>query len=155
MSEAQQPVFSIEKIYVKDLSLEVPNSPQAFLQAEAPQLEVQLSNASQSIDGTLFETSVSVTVTAKVGDKILFLVEAVQAGIFQIRGIPEGELPAVLGIVCPNVLFPYARETISDVVNRAGFPPVLLAPVNFEAIYQQQAAAAAQPEAGPRIEIAH
>ena len=155
MSEAQQPVFSIEKIYVKDLSLEVPNSPQAFLQAEAPQLEVQLSSASQSIDGTLFETSVSVTVTAKVGDKILFLVEAVQAGIFQIRGIPEGELPAVLGIVCPNVLFPYARETISDVVNRAGFPPVLLAPVNFEAIYQQQAAAAAQPEAGPRIEIAH
>ncbi len=155
MSEAQQPVFSIEKIYVKDLSLEVPNSPQAFLQAEAPQLEVQLSNASQSIDGTLFETSVSVTVTAKVGDKILFLVEAVQAGIFQIRGIPEGELPAVLGIVCPNVLFPYARETISDVVNRAGFPPVLLAPVNFEAIYQQQAAAATQPEAGPRIEIAH
>ena len=155
MSEAQQPVFSIEKIYVKDLSLEVPNSPQAFLQAEAPQLEVQLSSASQSIDGTLFETSVSVTVTAKVGDKILFLVEAVQAGIFQIRGIPEGELPAVLGIVCPNVLFPYARETISDVVNRAGFPPVLLAPVTFEAIYQQQAAAAAQPEAGPRIEIAH
>ena len=155
MSEAQQPVFSIEKIYVKDLSLEVPNSPQVFLQAEAPQLEVQLSNASQSIDGTLFETSVSVTVTAKVGDKILFLVEAVQAGIFQIRGIPEGELPAVLGIVCPNVLFPYARETISDVVNRAGFPPVLLAPVNFEANYQQQDAAAAQPEAGPRNEIAH
>ena len=155
MSEAQQPVFSIEKIYVKDLSLEVPNSPQVFLQAEAPQLEVQLSNASQSIDGVLFEASVSVTVTAKVGEKILFLVEAVQAGIFQIRGIPENELPAVLGIVCPNVLFPYARETVSDVVNRAGFPPVLLAPVNFEAIYQQQAAAAAAPDAGPRIEIAH
>lgn len=155
MSEAQQPVFSIEKIYVKDLSLEVPNAPQVFLQAEAPQLEVQLSNASQSIDGVLFESSVSVTVTAKVGDKTLFLVEAVQAGIFQIRGIPEGELPAVLGIVCPNVLFPYARETVSDIVNRAGFPPVLLAPVNFEAIYQQQMAGAAQSDAGPRIEIAH
>lgn len=155
MSEAQQPVFSIEKIYVKDLSLEVPNAPQVFLQAEAPQLEVQLSNASQSIDGVLFESSVSFTVTAKVGDKTLFLVEAVQAGIFQIRGIPEGELPAVLGIVCPNVLFPYARETVSDIVNRAGFPPVLLAPVNFEAIYQQQMAGAEQSDAGPRIEIAH
>ena len=155
MSEVQQPVFSIEKVYVKDLSLEVPNAPQVFLQAEAPQLEVQLTNASQSIDGVLFETSVTVTVTAKVGDKTLFLVEVVQAGIFQIRGIPEGELPAVLGIVCPNVLFPYARETISDVVNRAGFPPVLLAPVNFEVIYQQQAASAAQANGGSRIEIAH
>lgn len=156
MSEAQQPAFSIEKVYVKDLSLEVPNAPQVFLQAETPQLEVQLSNASQSIDGVLFECSVSVTVAAKVGDKTLFLVEAVQAGIFQIRGIPEAELPAVLGIVCPNVLFPYARETISDTVNRAGFPPVLLAPVNFEAIYQQQVAnAAAGNGGGPRIEIAH
>src|SRR5688572_28520223 len=138
MSEAQQPAFNIEKIYVKDLSLEVPNAPQVFMQADSPQLEVQLAHAAQSIDGALFEVSVSVTVTAKVGEKTLFLVEAVQAGIFQIRGIPETELPAVLGIVCPNVLFPYARETISDTVNRAGFPPVLLAPVNFEAIFQQQ-----------------
>ena len=152
MSEAQQPVFSIEKIYVKDLSLEVPNSPQAVLQAEAPQLEVQLSSASQSIDGTLFETSVSVTVTAKVGDKILFLVEAVQAGIFQIRGIPEGELPAVLGIVCPNVLFPYARETVSDLVTRAGFPPVLLSPINFELLHQQRLAEAEQDAS--RIQVA-
>lgn len=158
MSEAQQPVFNIEKVYVKDLSLEVPNAPQVFLQGEAPQLEVQLAHASQGIDGTLFETSVTVTVTAKVGDKTMFLVEAVQAGIFRIGGIPEGELPAVLGIVCPNVLFPYARETISDTVSRAGFPPVLLAPVNFEAIYQQQMAGAAPPNGdsgGPRIEIAH
>ena len=155
MSDAQQPVFSIEKVYVKDLSLEVPNAPQVFLQAETPQLEVQLASASTSIDGTLFETSVSVTVTAKVGEKTLFLVEVVQAGIFQIRGIPEAELPAVLGIVCPNVLFPYARETVSDTVNRAGFPPVLLAPVNFEAIYQQQQQAAQAGNGGSRIEIAH
>ncbi len=155
MSEPQQPVFSIEKIYVKDLSLEVPNAPQVFQQAEAPQLEVQLASSSQSIDGTLFETVVTVTVTAKVGEKTLFLVEVVQAGIFQIRGIPEAELPSVLGIVCPNVLFPYARETVSDTVNRAGFPPVLLAPVNFEAIYQQQSAVAAEGDGGPRIEIAH
>ncbi|MBM3347077.1 MAG: protein-export chaperone SecB [Betaproteobacteria bacterium] len=161
MAEAQQPVFSIEKVYVKDLSLEVPNAPQVFLRSEAPQLEVQLASASQHVDGALFETTVSVTVTAKVGDKTMFLVEAVQAGLFQIAGIPEGELPAVLGIVCPNVLFPYAREAISDTVNRAGFPPVLLAPVNFEAIYQQQVANAQQASGGagqaggPRIEIAH
>src|SRR5207245_1128119 len=81
---------------------------------------------------------VSVTITAKIGDKTAFLVEVVQAGIFRIQGIPDADLPAVLGIVCPNVLFPYARESVSDVVNRAGFPPVLLAPVNFELVYQQQ-----------------
>lgn len=154
MSDAQQPVFSIEKIYVKDLSLEVPNAPQVFLQAEAPQLEVQLANASQPLTEGLFESSIKVSVTAKVGDKTLFLVETVQAGIFQIRGVPDAELPAVLGIVCPNVLFPYAREAISDTVNRAGFPPVLLAPVNFEVIYHQQVANA-QAGSGPKIEIAH
>lgn len=157
MSEAQQPAFNIEKIYVKDLSIEVPNAPQVFLQADSPQLEVQLAHAAQPINDVLFEVSISVTVTAKVGEKTLFLVEAVQAGIFQIRGIQPPEMPAVLGIVCPNVLFPYARETISDTVNRAGFPPVLLAPVNFEAIFQQQQqqAGAAPDSDGPRIEIAH
>jgi preprotein translocase subunit SecB len=155
MSEQQQTVFSIEKIYVKDLSLELPNAPQVFLQAEQPQLEVQLGNASNSIDGVLFEVEVSVTVTARIGDKTAFLVEVVQAGIFQIRGVPDSELPAVLGIVCPNVLFPYARETVSDIVNRSGFPPVLLAPVNFEAIYQQQLAQQGGNDDGPRIEIAH
>ncbi len=167
MSEAQQPaageaqaVFNIEKIYVKDMSLEVPNAPQVFLQAGEPQLEVQLNQSAQSIDGVLFDVSVSVTVTAKVADKTLFLVEAVQAGIFQIRGIPEADLAPVLGIVCPNILFPYARETISDMVNRAGFPPVLLAPVNFEILFQQaqltQQGAAGDPGTdGPRIEIAH
>ena len=147
----QQPVFNIEKIYVKDLSLEVPNAPQVFMSQEAPQLEVQLSQNVQSVDGALFEVALSVTVTAKVGDKTMFLVEAVQAGIFQIRNVPENELDPILGMVCPNVLFPYARETISDTVNRAGFPPVLLAPVNFEALYHQQMA----EQSGPKIEIAH
>ena len=109
MTEQQQTVFNIEKIYVKDLSLELPNAPQVFLQGEQPQLEVQLGNASNSIDGVLFEIEVSVTVTARIGDKTAFLVEVVQAGIFQIRGVPDADLPAVLGVVCPNVLFPYAR----------------------------------------------
>jgi len=155
MTEQQQTVFNIEKIYVKDLSLELPNAPQVFLQGEQPQLEVQLGNASNSIDGVLYEIEVSVTVTARIGDKTAFLVEVVQAGIFQIRGVPDADLPAVLGVVCPNVLFPYARETVSDIVSRSGFPPVILAPVNFEALYQQQLAQQAGDNDGPRIEIAH
>jgi preprotein translocase subunit SecB len=156
MTEQQQTVFNIEKIYVKDLSLELPNAPQVFLQGEQPQLEVQLGNASNSIDGVLFEIEVSVTVTARIGDKTAFLVEVVQAGIFQIRGVPDADLPAVLGVVCPNVLFPYARETVSDIVSRSGFPPVILAPVNFEALYQQQLAQqAGGTDYTARIEIAH
>ena len=162
-AQPETPVFTIEKIYVKDLSLEVPGAPKVFLQGAEPELEVQLQHKSEAIDGVLFEVAMSVTVTAKHGDKVLFLVEAVQAGIFQLRGIPQGDLPPLLGIVCPNVLFPYARETVSDVVNRAGFPPVLLAPVNFEALFAQQQAAAAAGNAagnsaagdGPKIEIAH
>ena len=147
----QQPVFSIDKIYVKDLSLEVPNAPQVFMSNEAPQLEVQLSQAVQSVDGALFEVTLNVTVTAKAGDKTAFLVEVAQAGIFQIRNVPQADLDPILGMVCPNVLFPYARETISDTINRAGFPPVLLAPVNFEALYQQRMA----EQQSPKIEIAH
>jgi len=147
----QQPVFSIEKIYVRDLSLEVPNAPQVFMSNDAPQLEVQLSQAVQSMDGALFEVTLNVTVTAKAGDKTVFLVEVAQAGIFQIRNVPQSELDPILGMVCPNVLFPYARETVSDTVNRAGFPPVLLAPVNFEALYQQRMA----EQQSPKIEIAH
>jgi preprotein translocase subunit SecB len=155
----ETPVFTIEKIYVKDLSLEVPSAPQVFLQGGEPQLEVQLNHKAESIDGVLYDVALSVTVTAKNADKVLFLVETVQSGIFQLRGIPESDLPPLLGIVCPNVLFPYARETISDVVTRAGFPPVLLAPVNFEAMFQQQMNAAGSVPApsgdGPKIEIAH
>lgn len=147
----QQPVFSIDKIYVKDLSLEVPNAPQVFMSNDAPQLEVQLSQAVQSVDGALFEVTLNVTVTAKAGDKTAFLVEVAQAGIFQIRNVPQADLDPILGMVCPNVLFPYARETISDTINRAGFPPVLLAPVNFEALYQQRTA----EQQSPKIEIAH
>jgi len=147
----QQPVFSIEKIYVRDLSLEVPNAPQVFMSNEAPQLDVQLSQGVHSLDGALFEVTLNVTVTAKAGEKTVFLVEVAQAGIFQIRNVPQAELDPILGMVCPNVLFPYARETVSDTVNRAGFPPVLLAPVNFEALYQQRLA----EQQGPKIEIAH
>lgn len=140
MSEAQsnQPVFSIEKVYVKDLSLEIPNAPQAFLEREAPQVDIQLHHNSTGIEDGVYQTTLTVTVTAKIQDKTLFLVEAAQAGIFVARNIPAPDLEAVLGIACPNILFPYVREVISDVVVRAGFPPVVLSPVNFEAIYQAQ-----------------
>src|SRR5687768_6718607 len=141
MSEAaqnNQPVFSIEKVYVKDLSLEIPNAPQVFLEREAPQVDIQLHHNSTGIEEGVYQTVLTVTVTAKVGEKTLFLVEASQAGIFVARNIPPGELEAVLGIACPNILFPYVREVISETVVRGGFPPVMLSPVNFEAIYQAQ-----------------
>ena len=150
MSDEQQAVFSIEKIYVKDLSVEVPNAPSIFLQAEQPQVEVQLAQASiQAADG-IYEVTITVTVTAKAGDRTMFLAEAAQSGIFQIRNVAPADLDPVLATVCPNILFPYARETISDVINRAGFPPVLLAPVNFDAMYQQRLA----EEQGSRIQVA-
>jgi preprotein translocase subunit SecB len=140
MTEAQnnQPVFSIEKVYVKDLSLEIPNAPQVFLEREAPTVDIQLHHNSTGVEDGVFETVLTVTVTAKLKDKTMFLVEAAQAGIFVARNIPAAELEAVLAIACPNILFPYAREAISDLVVRAGFPPVILSPVNFEAIYQAQ-----------------
>ena len=151
MSEVQ-PTFQIEKIYVKDLSLEIPNAPQVFLQTEQPQLEVQItSEAAQFAEG-MFEVTVAVTVTARAGERTVFLAEAVQAGIFAVRNVPQADLEPLLGVACPNILYPYVRETISDLVTRGGLPPVLLAPVSFEALYAQRA----QQKSGgpdPRIEI--
>ncbi len=138
--QQNQPVYSIEKLYVKDLSLEVPNAPQIFLEREAPQVDVQLHHSSQKIDEGIFQTELTVTVTAKIGEKTLFLVEANQAGIFTVRNIPATDLNPILAIANPNILYPYAREAISDAIVRAGFPPVLLNPVNFEALYQAQLA---------------
>lgn len=140
MSEQQQPVFAIEKIYVKDLSLEIPNAPSIFLERDTPEINLQLGTKSQGIDEELYEVLLTVTVTAKIKDKIMFLVEAQQAGIFRIRHIPDEEIDPVLGIGCPNILFPYMREVVSDIVTRAGFPPVILNPVNFEALYNQKRA---------------
>lgn len=145
MSEQQdqQPVFSIEKIYVKDLSLEIPHAPQVFLGREQPEIDMQLGTGAQLLEDGIYEASVTVTITANLGDQVNFLIEAAQAGIFQIRNLPEAEIDPILGVACPNILFPYLRETVSDVVNRAGFPPVLLAPINFDALYAQQRAQAA------------
>lgn len=160
MSDPQnQPAFSIEKVYVKDISLEIPNAPQAFLENEAPQIDIQLHHESQSVQPGYYQTVLTVTVTAKVQDRTLFLVEVGQAGIFVVRNIPEADMEPVLGIACPNILFPFVREVVADIVQRAGFPPVMLAPVNFEALFQAQKQAAAQqqqPESGsPIIQTAH
>ncbi len=147
----QQPVFVIEKVYVKDLSLEIPHAPQVFLERESPEINLQLATSDNVIEGEIHEVIVTATVTARLKekDKVMFLVEAHQAGIFRIRNVPGNEIEPVLGVLCPNILFPYLRETISDTVTRAGFPPVILNPVNFEAIYQQkqqQEAAGSQPD---------
>lgn len=140
------PVFTIEKIYVKDLSLEVPNAPHCYLERENTEINLQMQTGGEAVGDGIFNVVLTLTVTAKIGEKTQFLVEVAQAGIFQIRHIPQEELEPIIAVACPNILFPYARETVSDAVTRAGFPPVLLAPVNFEAIYrdrlQQQAQAA-------------
>jgi len=156
-SEQQNPPsFQIEKLYVKDLSLEIPHAPQVFVEQVQPQLEVQIhTNSAQFAEG-YYECSVTATVTAKGGERTLFLAEVVQAGIFSVRNVPAQELDPLLGIGCPTILFPYLRESISDLVTRGGFPPVLLNPVSFEALYMQrlQQQGGAPRPAESRIELA-
>jgi preprotein translocase subunit SecB len=136
--ENAQPGFSIEKLYVKDASLEMPNAPQIFTDRTQPQVSVELGNAAQKLDEGIYEVAIKVTVTSKIGEKTAFLVEINQAGIFAIRNVADENLEMILAITCPNILFPYAREAVSDMVTRAGFAPVLLNPINFEALYMQQ-----------------
>jgi preprotein translocase subunit SecB len=140
--------FTIEKIYVKDLSLENPGAPQSFQLTEAPQIEIGLRSRGEQIQPDLYECVLTITVTARTGDKTVFLIEASQAGVFGVRGVTPEQLQPVLAIHCPNVLFPFARETIADATMRAGFPPVHLAPINFEALYQQQLSQQMQPPSG-------
>jgi preprotein translocase subunit SecB len=137
---APQPGFAIERIYVKDLSLENPGAPQSFQLTAPPSVELGLRMRSDQVGENVWECVLTLTVTATSDDKKIFLIEASQAGLFQIRGIPASDMQPVLMIACPNVLFPYARETIADATMRAGFPPVHLAPINFEVLYQQQLA---------------
>ena len=149
MEQNEQPVFGIEKLYIKDLSVEVPNAPEIFLEREAPQIEIQLNTGGRGVGEGVFEVILTVTVTAKFGEKTVFLVEVGQAGIFRIMNVPEDQIEPLIAVACPNILFPYARETVSDAVTRAGFSPIVLQPVNFEAMYmqrmQEQTAASAEP----------
>ncbi|MFP5409945.1 MAG: protein-export chaperone SecB [Gammaproteobacteria bacterium] len=149
MSDAQQLVFNIEKLFVTDLSVEVPNAPAIYLEREAPQIDVNMSTQSRALGEDLYFNAITATVTAKIGDKTMFLVEATQAGIFRIQNVPQEQMPMVLGIGCPNIVFPYLRETVSDVIIRAGFPPLLLNPVNFEALFMQNQQQAQQQQTAP------
>jgi preprotein translocase subunit SecB len=150
MSEQQTAVFGIEKLYLKDLSLEVPGAPQVFLERESPQVDVRIHDEARALEQEgLFEVVLTVTVTAKVKERTMFLVEAAQAGVFQIRNIAQNELGAVLGILCPNTLLPYAREVVASTVMRAGFPPVVLNHMSFETIYQQRMEQLKQQQAAP------
>lgn len=139
MTEQTQATFSIEKIYVKDLSLEIPHAPQIFLDLDNTKLNVEMNTTSKPLDAGIFEVTLVANVSAGLPDgRTVFLVEVAQAGIFQVRNIPESELEPVLMVGCPNILFPYVRESVSDTLTRAGFQPVLLQPMNFEALYQSQ-----------------
>lgn len=144
--ENQQPVFQIQRVYLKDLSLEQPNSPSIFLEQEAPNIEVALDVGAEPLADGIFESTVTVTVTAKIGEKVAFLVEGKQAGIFEVRNIPAEQLDPLLGIACPNILFPYLRANIADVLTRSGFPPIHLSEVNFEVFYQQRLQALAEQQ---------
>ena len=135
--ENNQPSFTIEKIYVKDLSLEIPHAPQIFLERESPQIDVQLNTQTAVIEGDVYEVVITNTVTAKIGEKVMFLIEAKQAGIFRLSNLPSADIESVLAVMCPNILFPYLREVVSNVAVRAGFSPVMLNPVNFDMLYQQ------------------
>jgi len=136
--QSQEPAFGIQRIYLKDLSLEIPNAPQIFLDTQQPAVEIQLDVGAQALVEGIYETSVTVTVTTRAGENVAFLVEAKQAGIFEIRNLPEEQLPLILNVVCANIVYPYLRANVADVVQRAGFPPMHLAEINFEALYQQR-----------------
>lgn len=145
MEQNEQPVFGIEKLYVKDLSVEVPNAPEIYLEQEAPQVEIQLNTSGRGIGDNVFEVVLTVTVTAKMEEKTVFLVEVGQAGVFRIMNVPDEQIEPLLAVACPNILFPYARETVSDAVTRAGFAPIVLQPVNFESMFMQRMQEAAAP----------
>ena len=137
--QAPQASFQIEKIYVKDLSFETPNSPQIFQKKWEPVVNMDIANSSRSLDKDFYEVVLSITVTVSFEQETVYLVEAQQAGVFKIINLPNDVLNRTLNTICPNILFPFAREVISDLVTKGGFPQLLLAPVNFEALYQQQA----------------
>ena len=139
MADTQaDPVFQIQRIYLKELSLEQPNSPAILLEQAQPQVDIQLAVGSEQVADGVYEASVTATVHTKIGDKTVFLVEAKQAGIFEIRNLPEDQMGPVLGMACPQIVYPYLRGNVADAIQRAGFPPVHLAEINFQALYQQQ-----------------
>jgi preprotein translocase subunit SecB len=138
MAEEQQPIFQIQRVYLKEASLEQPNSPAILLEQTTPNVDIQLAvSAEQAAEG-VFEVCVTATVHTKIEDKTVFLVECKQAGIFEIRNLPPEQMGPIMGIACPQIVYPYLRANVADVINRAGFPPVHLTEINFQAMYEQQ-----------------
>ena len=139
-----EPVFLLQRIYLKDLSLEQPNSPQILVEQAQPQVDINLAMTAEPVAEGVFEICVTATVTTKVSDRVLFLVEAKQAGIFEIRNVPDEQMGPILGVVCPQMIYPYLRAIVSDICSRAGFPPILLTEVNFQAMFEAQQQASLQ-----------
>lgn len=144
MSENATPVFQIQRIYLKDASLEQPNSPAILTSGETPSVDIQLGVAVEQVTDGITEVAVTATVTAKIQDKVVFLVEVKQAGIFEIRHVPQEQMGPIIGIACPQIVYPYLRGNVADLIQRAGFPPVHLAEINFQSMYEQQQQHAAQ-----------
>lgn len=144
MADQQDPVFQIQRVYLKEASLEQPNSPAILLEQEQPGVEIQLGvNAAPVAEG-IYEVTVTATVQTKIKEKTVFLVEATQAGIFEIRNLPPEQIGPILGIACPQIVYPYLRGNVADLVQRGGFPPVHLSEINFQSMYEQQQANAAE-----------
>ena len=150
--QAQAPVFAIQRMYLKDLSLEIPHAPQIFLETQQPSVEIGLDVGAQRVAEGIYESTVTVTVTTKSAEKVAFLVEAKQAGIFEIRNVPDEQMQLLMNIVCPNIIYPYLRSNIADAVQRTGFPPIHLAEINFEALYQQRLAQQQEQQAAQQVE---
>jgi preprotein translocase subunit SecB len=150
MADQQDPIFQIQRVYLKESSLEQPNSPAILLVQEQPTVDIQLGVNAEPVADGIFEVSVTATVQTKIKDKTVFLVEVKQAGIFEIRNLAEEQMNQIMGIACPQIVYPYLRGNVADLIQRAGFPPVHLSEINFQAMYEQQqaqaaAAAAAEP----------
>ena len=143
MADQAEPLFQIQRVYLKDLSLEQPNSPGILLEQEQPSVDIQLGVDATMVTEGIYEVSVTATVQTKIKDTTVFLVEAKQAGIFEIRNLGEDQVGQLLGIACPQIVYPYLRGNVADVIQRGGFPPVHLAELNFQAMYEQQQAQAA------------
>ena len=142
MADEQNPVFQIQRVYLKDISLEQPNSPAILLSQEQPSVDIQLQVGAETVNEGIFEITVTATVSTKIQDKTVFLVEAKQAGIFEIRNVPQEQLGSIVGIACPQIVYPYLRGNVADLIQRAGFPPVHLSEINFQSMYEQHQNAA-------------
>ncbi|MBL0720463.1 protein-export chaperone SecB [Piscinibacter sp. Jin2] len=153
MADEQQadPIFQIQRVYLKDVSLEQPNSPRILLEQVQPQIEINLGVGAETVADGIYEVAVTATVQTKIADRTLFLVEAKQAGIFEIRNLPQEQMRPILGIACPGILYPYLRANVADLITRAGFPPVHLTEVNFQAMFDAQQQAELQQLAGESL----